>query len=85
MQNPFTAHPESIGETYLEHGWHASKFAILMIVGGIACLIHAILPFLFEKTASNFLFLMTENMVNRMPGTEERVERLFQCLAQKKI
>jgi hypothetical protein len=38
---------------------------------------------MFEKTASNYLFKMTENMVTRMPGSEERIVRLSKCLEQK--
>ncbi len=83
MSNPFTAHPESIGESYWEHLWHAGKFGILMIIGGVACLIHAIFPFLFVQTAGNFLFKMTEHMITRMPGSEERVIRLSKCIAEK--
>jgi hypothetical protein len=83
LMNIFTNHPKNIGESYWEHLWHAGKFAVLMMVAGIACLIHAIFPFLFEQTASNILFKMTEHMVTRMPGDEERVKRLSKCIAQK--
>lgn len=83
MSNPFTSHPENMGETYWQHLWEAGKFAFLMIIGGVACLIHAILPFLFEQTASNFLFKMTENMISRMSSSDERVKRLSNCIAQK--
>ena len=83
MNNPFTAHPHNIGESYWQHLWHASVFAGYMLIGSIACFIHALLPFLFEKTASNYLFKMTETMVTRMPGSEERVVSLSKCLEQK--
>jgi hypothetical protein len=83
MYNPFTAHPKSIGETYWQHLWHAGVFGILMLIGGVACLIHALLPFLFKQTASDYVFKMTESMVSRMPSSEERVKRLSSCIAQK--
>lgn len=83
MHNLFTQHPKSIGETYWQHLWHASKFGILMLVGAIACLIHAVLPFLFEQTASNLLFKMTKHMVTRMPNSDERIILLKKCIMQK--
>jgi len=83
MHNPFKSHPTDIGETYCEHMWHAGKFAALMLIGGTACLIHAIFPFLFEQTASNMLFKMTEHIVNRMPKTDKRVMCLTKCIVKK--
>ncbi len=51
----FTEHPESIGETYFQHLKHALCFGLKMAIGGIACMIHAIFPFLFQKTGSRAL------------------------------
>ena len=45
-------HPASLGETYLQHMAEALVFGIKMISGGLACLIHAVLPFLFVNTGS---------------------------------
>ena len=53
MYNPFTKHPNSVDETYLEHMWCACKFFIKLQLLSVAALIHSILPFLFEFTASN--------------------------------
>ena len=52
MRNPFTAHPHSVGETYPEHFRFALAYGWRMTRGGIAALLHAVFPFLFEKTAS---------------------------------
>ena len=52
MRNPFTTHPRDVGETYLEHGLFASRYGVKMTLGGVAALIHAVFPFLFEKTGS---------------------------------
>ena len=52
MRNPFTAHPRDVGETWLQHGLFACRYGLLMILGGIAALIHGIFPFLFQTTAS---------------------------------
>lgn len=81
--NIFTNHPKNIGESYLLHLWHAGKFGFLMLVAGVACLIHAVFPFLFEQTASNILFKMIDHMVSRMPETDERVIRLSNCMSKK--
>jgi len=48
----FTKHPQSVGETYLEHTGAAFGFALKMFITSIACLIHAIFPFLFVNTGS---------------------------------
>jgi hypothetical protein len=50
--NPFTRHPKEVGESYGEHFRTASGFGVTMIAGGIACLLHAIFPFWFERTGS---------------------------------
>lgn len=53
--NPFTAHPASVGETYGEHCRFAFRFGARMTLGGVAAMIHALLPFLFITTASRNL------------------------------
>jgi hypothetical protein len=50
--NPFTAHPHAVGETYLEHAAFAGRYGAKMMVGGVAALVHAVFPFLCEKTGS---------------------------------
>ena len=49
----FTEHPRDIGETYSEHAGHALYIGLKMLGAGIACLIHAVLPGLFVRTASH--------------------------------
>ena len=52
MKNPFTAHPRSVGETYLEHGLFACRYGAKMTAGGVAALLHGVFPFLFQATGS---------------------------------
>ena len=52
MLDAFNRHPSAVGESYGEHLGQASRFGAAMIVAGLACLVHAVFPFLFEKTAS---------------------------------
>lgn len=59
----FTEHPASVGETYGEHLVMASSFGVRMILGGIACLIHGLLPFLFVKTGSSQISQLHDTMV----------------------
>lgn len=48
----FTEHPESVDETYGEHMVRASCFGGRMVVGGLACMVHALLPFIFVHSGS---------------------------------
>ena len=48
----FTEHPRSVDETYKQHFGMAAGFGFRMIGGGIACLVHAVLPFAFTRTGS---------------------------------
>jgi Family of unknown function (DUF6356) len=59
----FTAHPSSVGETYGEHFRSACKFAAGMISAGIACLVHAVFPFVFVTTGSSKVRELYERMV----------------------
>ena len=59
----FTEHPASVGETYGEHLVMASGFGLRMIGGGIACLIHGLLPFLFVETGSKKIAELHDTMV----------------------
>ncbi|MBA4013510.1 MAG: hypothetical protein C0481_16730 [Phenylobacterium sp.] len=52
MLDAFNRHPSSVGESYGQHLAQASGFGMTMITAGVACLVHAVFPFLFEKTAS---------------------------------
>ena len=83
MKSLFTKHPHSLGETYFEHLWNALIFGSLMIIGGVACIIHAIFPFAFKTTASNFLFKMTHTYIDRNPCTNEKVVSLMQRIEEK--
>ena len=65
----FREHPASVGETYGEHFRHATGFGIRMMLGGIACLLHGFLPFLFVKTGSKQISTLHDRMVvNRAKG-----------------
>ena len=52
LKSMFVAHPESVGESYGQHFGVAFGFALALFGAGLAALIHAFIPALFEKTAS---------------------------------
>ncbi len=54
-RNPFTDHPESVGETYIEHMGMALGFSGRLFVAAAVCLAHAFLPLLFERTGSRMI------------------------------
>lgn len=63
MNRLFTEHPASVGESYGEHFVVAGSFGLRMILGGMACLIHALLPFLFVRTGSVQISTLHKTMV----------------------
>lgn len=75
MRRLFLDHPRSIGETYGEHLRHAAGFGGLMVWAGLACLIHALLPFLFERTASRCVTELHARMSGRRPGPSAEARR----------
>ncbi len=83
MKNIFTEHPHSINETYLQHMKFAAIFGFNMLIGGCACLIHAIFPFLFPKTGSDYLLKMTFFFIERAPQSEARIVELSQVIEKK--
>ena len=63
--NPFTRHPREIGESYGAHFGTAFGFGLKMVGGGIACMIHAICPFLFERTGSETVRSLNATLCRR--------------------
>lgn len=59
----FTDHPASVNESYLEHLAAAGRFAFWMQVAALACLLHALLPFLFIRTGSSIITRLHDRMV----------------------
>ncbi|HKR92358.1 DUF6356 family protein [Novosphingobium sp.] len=69
----FRDHPRSVGETYFEHLRKASGFAGTMLVAGAACLVHAVIPSLFVRTASKTVMRLHDRMVaNRTVSSSGR-------------
>jgi hypothetical protein len=71
MEKLFTDHPRGIGETYGGHARTAFSFGSRMMLGGLACMVHAILPGLFVKTASRTVVQLDAEMRGRQPSPED--------------
>jgi len=63
--NAFTRHPQSVDESYLEHAAFAGRFSFMLFAAALAALVHAILPFMFEKTASKIIAQLYARTHNR--------------------
>ena len=63
LRNLFTDHPASVGESYWQHLGAAWGFSWRMMVASLACLVHALLPFLFVKTGSQAITQLHDRMV----------------------
>ena len=61
----FLDHPNEVDETYFEHMRFAGGFSIKLFGAGLAALVHALVPCLFEKTASRMIGEMYARTHNR--------------------
>ncbi|MEW9921934.1 DUF6356 family protein [Marimonas sp. MJW-29] len=61
----FLDHPAKVDETFFEHMFFALKFAALLFAAAGAALVHALVPCLFEKTASTIIARLYERTKNR--------------------
>ena len=64
----FLDHPHALGETYWQHQRRAVHFGTSMIAAGVACLLHALIPAVFVRTASS--------MVSRLHAEMHATRRL---------
>ena len=63
FQRMFRDHPHSVDETYGEHLLAAGSFGTTMVLAGLACLIHALVPGLFVNFGSAAIERLHERMV----------------------
>lgn len=66
----FLDHPGTVNETYLQHWLFATRFSLRLLVAGLAALVHAFIPSLFEKTASTIITELYHRTHNRGSNTE---------------
>lgn len=65
MLRRFTDHPSSVGETYAKHAATAGGFGWQLVTAGLACLVHAVLPWMFEDFASRRVKALHTRMTSR--------------------
>jgi len=63
-----TEHPSAVGESYLEHLAFATRFGASMIVGGLACCLHGVLPFLCRSSGSRTVLALHGRLRSRGRG-----------------
>jgi hypothetical protein len=68
----FLKHPREVNESYPHHMGVAMRFGFLMVRSGLACMIHGIVPALFERTGSSMVKRLYGEMRRRQPDLEER-------------
>ena len=61
----FLSHPQRVDESYGEHFLFALGFAARLLGAGLAALVHAVIPCLFETTASRMIREMHDRIANR--------------------
>ncbi len=64
----FRDHPASVGETYFGHMAFALRFSGMLLAAGGAAFVHAIIPPLFETTASRILCRLHAEISSRHTG-----------------
>jgi hypothetical protein len=61
----FLDHPASLGESYWEHQGHALHFGIALLGAALACIVHALVPALFQRTGSTTVERLHSEMTAR--------------------
>ncbi len=65
LDNVFLDHPRTVDESYTEHAAFAGRFAGRLLLAAGAAAVHAVVPCLFEKTASRMVAELCEQTSNR--------------------
>ena len=72
LRRLFVDHPRAVGESYWQHARIAGRFGAAMIGGGLACVIHALVPGLFASTASARVKQLYAEMRARQPNFSDK-------------
>jgi hypothetical protein len=63
-------HLDSVDETYFQHMFHAFSYGLKLIAAGLAALLHAICPAIFQTTASRIVAGLNEQLQSRLTRTK---------------
>ena len=58
-------HLRDAGMTYFQHMRHALYVGTFLILAGVCCVTHSVMPFLFKTTASNIITHLSDNVISR--------------------
>jgi hypothetical protein len=61
----FLDHPASVGESYAEHFGVAGRTGVMLIAGGLAALVHAVLPCAFKTTGSRTIIRLHREIAEK--------------------
>jgi uncharacterized protein DUF6356 len=64
MLRRFTDHPSAVNETYFQHMGMAFGFGGRMLLGGLACLVHGLFPWLCTTRGSDTIRGLHHRMVS---------------------
>jgi uncharacterized membrane protein YgaE (UPF0421/DUF939 family) len=71
----FLAHPRDVNESYGAHFIAASRFGLILIGAGLACLLHALVPAVCLTTASRVVRKLHDQLViNRRRSLPETTD-----------
>jgi hypothetical protein len=73
MLELMTRHPRSVGESYGQHLVAAWSIAATLLAACFACLIHGLLPFAFETTASRSIRRLHSHISQRAASKSRTV------------
>ena len=71
----FLDHPKAIGMSYGQHGAGAARIGFTMLGGGLLCLVHALIPGLFERTTSDIMEKLHETTKARRALQQQQDNR----------
>jgi len=61
----FQQHPATVGETYGQHFVVAMGFGLRLLGAGLAAMVHALVPCLFDTTARRTVYELNDLLSNR--------------------
>lgn len=74
LKHHFTDHPASVDETYFEHFKVAARFARCLALAAGAAAVHAVVPSMCTKTASEHICQLHDEMTSGHRGAERSLE-----------
>ena len=65
------SHWKDNGMTFLQHFGFAIDVGLRLILAGVCCIIHAVLPFMFQTTASDCVKNLAEKFKNHLDNDDQ--------------